>query len=228
MQVTRRKLLSSAIAAAALWVAAALTAQSTAAAFKVGMTRRTFIPPAPYHWRGDPKHVLVTMIWYPAAPDTHERPQRFRPPGRPFFNIGPTARNAPLAAAPEKLPLIVLSHGFGAKRAISPGSATRWRHTAIYTAAAVSHLGNNAIDGNTVPGATLWWLRARDLSTVIDGMLANPMFGPRIDKSQIGAAGGYTVIEIAGGITSRAHFRAACASPEADKQCAPPREFPRP
>ena len=34
---------------------------------------------------------------------------------------------------------------------------------------------------------TLWWQRAGDLSHVIDGMLASPRFGPRIDPERIGA-----------------------------------------
>jgi predicted dienelactone hydrolase len=81
-----------------------------------------------------------------------------------------------------------------------------------------------------VPGFALWWLRARDLSALIDGMLADPTFGPRLDPARIGAAGhslgGYSVIAIAGGITSLAHFREFCASSAADKTCRSPPEFP--
>jgi predicted dienelactone hydrolase len=39
--------------------------------------------------------------------------------------------------------------------------------------------------------------------------------------------GGYTMIAIAGGITSRAHFRESCASPDTDQGCGAP-EFPDP
>jgi predicted dienelactone hydrolase len=53
----------------------------------------------------------------------------------------------------------------------------------------------------TVQGFTLWWERAKDLSTVLDDVLADPDFGPHIDRRRIGAAGfslgGYTVIEFA-------------------------------
>ena len=81
-----------------------------------------------------------------------------------------------------------------------------------YIAVAVNHPGNNGAEGYTVLGFSTWWERARDLSTVIDAMLADPAFGSRIDARRIGAAGfslcGYTVIEIAGGITVPADFTA--------------------
>jgi predicted dienelactone hydrolase len=64
---------------------------------------------------------------------------------------------------------------------------------------------------------------------VIDGILADPTFRTRIDMERIGAAGfslgGYTMIAIAGGITSLVHFREFCASPAADGACQAPLEF---
>jgi len=48
----------------------------------------------------------------------------------------------------------------------------------------------------------LWWERARDLSAVIEDILADPTFTTPIDAERIGAAGfsqgGYTMIAIAG------------------------------
>jgi predicted dienelactone hydrolase len=204
-------------------------AESAPPAFEVGMTTRAFVPAAPYDWRGDPKHALVTTIWYPAAPGTQQKPTLLGPPGHPLFEGGEVAADAALAPSPARLPLIVLSHGTG-----GTAGNLAWLGTALasagYVAAAVNHPGNNAIDGYTVPGFAHWWLRARDLSAVIDGMLADPRFGPRIDPRHIGAAGfslgGYTVIAIAGGITSLAQFGEFCASPKADRMCSSPPEFP--
>jgi predicted dienelactone hydrolase len=183
----------------------------------------------PYDWRGDPKHVLTTTIWYPAEPTVEEKPLLLGAPGRALFDGGRVAINAALAPSPDKFPLIVLSHGTG-----GTAGNLAWLGMALasagYIAAAVNHPGNNAIDGYTVPGFTLWWLRARDLSAVIDGMLADPAFGPRIDSRRIGAAGhslgGYTVVTIAGGITSIKHFQEFCGSSNADTMCASPPEFP--
>ena len=110
-----------------------------------------------------------------------------------------------------------------------------WLGTALaahgYIAAAVDHPGNNALEPYTPQGFSLWWERARDLSQVIDKMLADPEFGGRIDSGRIAAAGfslgGYTMIEIAGGITDRAALREFCGSPAADGICKSPPEFPQ-
>jgi predicted dienelactone hydrolase len=122
----------------------------------------------------------------------------------------------------------VLSHGTG-----GTGGDLAWLGTALtqagYVAAAVNHPGNNAIDGYTVAGFTSWWERARDLSAVIDGLLVDPTFMTRIDAEQISAAGfslgGHTMVAVAGGISSLAHFREFCASPDADGACQAPPEF---
>jgi predicted dienelactone hydrolase len=224
-----RALIFAGFVAAMISIDYAHAAEPAPSAFKVGMTERAFVPTDPYDWRGDAKHALATVIWYPADQRAEEKPRLLGTPGRPLFDGGRVAANADLAPAPARFPLIVLSHGTG-----GTAGNLAWLGTALashgYIAAAVNHPGNNAIDGYTVPGFTLWWLRARDLSTVIDDMLADPTFGPRIDKRRIGAAGhslgGYTMIELAGGITSLRHFREFCSSPTADKMCIPPPEFP--
>jgi hypothetical protein len=33
---------------------------------KVGLMRKSFMPPEPYNWRGPKTHALITDIWYPA------------------------------------------------------------------------------------------------------------------------------------------------------------------
>jgi predicted dienelactone hydrolase len=72
----------------------------------------------------------------------------------------------------------------------------------------------------------LWWERATDQSEVLDGLLADPLLGKRIDTARIGAAGfslgGYTVLELAGARTDLQGFLNFCASPAADAICHPP------
>jgi len=196
--------------------------------FKAGVTRRLFVPAEPHEWRGDTKHALATTIWYPADAAAEEQPRVLGPPGNPLFESGHPAADAALASTPAQFPLIVLSHGIG-----GTAGSLAWLGTALaragYVAAAVNHPGNNAINGYTVEGFTLWWDRARDLSAIIDSMLAEPIFTARIDPNRIGAAGfslgGYTMIAIAGGITSRAHYREFCAPAQAEASCEAPPEF---
>jgi len=60
----------------------------------------------------------------------------------------------------------------------------------------------------------LWWERATDLSEVIDGMLADKEFGPRIDTSRVAAAGfsigGYAALAMAGAQTDISDATALC------------------
>jgi predicted dienelactone hydrolase len=190
--------------------------------FKVGVTTRDFTPAEPYDWRDARTHALRVTIWYPATPDAQEQPQWVGPPIVPFISAGSAARDAEPEAGPRR-PLILLSHGFG-----GTASDLAWLGTALaahgFIGAAVNHPGNNGLEDYTPAGYSLMWLRAIDLSAVIDALLADPTFGSRIDPARIGAAGhsfgGYTVIAIAGGLTDPTRLQAFCRSPRADALCA--------
>ena len=169
--------------------------------FKVGMTSRVFHPKAQRNWRGAEHQELRVTVWYPAAENAVETQQMIGAPDAPLFQAGKAAEHAAMAPAMDRWPLIVLSHGTGGS-----GMQLAWLGTALaragYIAAAVDHPGNNALEPYTAEGFVLWWERATDLSEVIDGMLADEEFGPKIDKSRIGAAGfsigGYTVLALGG------------------------------
>jgi predicted dienelactone hydrolase len=191
--------------------------------FKVGVTTRDFIPAEPYDWRGAQTYRLRAIIWYPAVASAREEPQWIGPRIVPFFS----ARSAALDAAPAvgaQRPLILLSHGAG-----GTASELAWLGTVLaahgFIAVAVNHPGNNAMEDYTVGGFSLWWLRAVDLSALIDALLADKTFGSRIDPARIGAAGhsagGYTAIAVAGGISDPARLQAFCRSAAADASCKP-------
>ena len=210
----------------ALWLillAAPNVACAADTVFKVGVTTRDFIPAEPYDWRGAKTHALRATIWYPAVAGAREVPQWVGPPVFSFFSAGSAARDAVPAAGPRR-PLILLSHGFG-----GTASDLAWLGAALAAhgsiAAAVNHPGNNGLEDYTVEGASLSWLRAIDLSAVIDALLDDKTIGNQIDPARIGAAGhsfgGYTVIAAAGGITDPARIQAFCRSPAADALCAP-------
>jgi predicted dienelactone hydrolase len=169
--------------------------------YKAGVTTRVFHPKAQRNWRGAGHQELRVTVWYPAAENAVETQQVIGPPDAPLLLAGRAAEHGPMAPALEKWPLILLSHGSG-------GSAMQmaWLGTALaragFIAAAVNHPGNNALEPYTAEGFLLWWERTTDLSEVLDGMLADPEFGPAIDAQRVGAAGfsigGYTVLALAG------------------------------
>jgi predicted dienelactone hydrolase len=159
-----------------------------------------------------------------AAANAREEPQWIGPPIVPFVSAGSAARDVAPAAGPRR-PLILLSHGSGGM-----ASLLAWLGTGLaahgFIAVAVNHPGNNALEDYTVEGFSLWWLRAVDLSAVIDALLDDQTFGSQIDPANIGVAGhslgGYTVIAIAGGVTEPARLQTFCRSPAADALCKPP------
>jgi predicted dienelactone hydrolase len=206
-----------------------LAAASKPTIYKVGVRNRQFAPSEAYEWRGAKTHALITDIWYPADPASSEQMQWIGSPDNPFAKAGKAALNAPILPGSEKFPLILLSHGIGGSSAMMA-----WLGSALashgYIAAAVNHPGNNALEDYTIPGAVFWSQRAHDLSAILDLLLADPTFGPRIDPKRVGAAGfslgGLTVIELAGGIAEFSRYQDFCMSPKADGMCTDTIEYP--
>jgi len=180
---------------------------------RVGVTAKAFHPTQPRNWRGAEKKELDCTVWYPAIDTAVETRQFIGAPDAPQFEAGMAMPHAEFAPSLDGFPLILLSHGTG-------GSAEQmaWLGTALaragYIAVAVNHPGNNAHGAYTPEGFALWWERATDLSEVLDGMLADEAFGPRIDKTRVAAAGfsigGYTVLELAGAQTDLSEFFNLC------------------
>jgi predicted dienelactone hydrolase len=193
-------------------------------AFKIGVISRQIAPPEPYEWRGAATHALDTVIWYPADPSVAPiTPPISRSGGPAIFETEGAIADAALAPAPARFPVILLSHGDGGTAQslswLAAGLAARG-----YIVAGVNHPGNSALEPKTVQGSTLWSQRARDLSGVLDDLLADAQFVRRLDPKRVGAAGfslgGYSVIALAGGITAPAVFGIPC------RGCTPPPEFP--
>ncbi len=194
----------------------------------VGMQRLSLEDPERLAWDGDRHRPLATFVWYP-APDGTAMAEVVVPAQRPVFFGGHAARNAPLAEG-GPYPLVLLSHGTG-------GSAFQmmWLGRALaargYITAAVDHHGNTAAEeAFDARGFRMPWLRAQDLSAVLDQLLSHDTFGPRIDPDRIAAAGfslgGYTAMTLAGARSDLARFEAFCAGPDRDRTCDAQAEYP--
>lgn len=218
-------------ARAAVVLVAALSSRPAVAggpdapAFKVGMTTRKVTPAGSFDWRGSRERTLKVTVWYPAQNGAKETPIAV-PAADPLWQAGTAALDAAPAARRGGYPLVLLSHGTG-----GAGVQLAWLATALaqrgFVAAAVNHPGNSYEDVTTLEGFILRWQRARDLSAVLDGLLADPGLGGLIDAKRVGAAGhslgGFTVIELAGGRTDLEGFFRHCAAHRAS--CTPPPEY---
>jgi predicted dienelactone hydrolase len=207
----------------------AVRSETSEGGFKVGVAARRIVPPEPYDWRGAATHALRVTLWYPADARAQVEPQRIgAPDAPPIFEAGEAAANAEMAQSPAAFPLVILSHGTG-----GTAQSMAWLGNALaahgYVVAGVNHPGNNALEAYTVQGFILWWKRAQDVTAVIDALLVDPAFGPRIDRRRIGAAGfslgGYTMVALAGGVTSMAQFEESCRRSPDEGSCRPPPEF---
>lgn len=189
----------------------------------VGRSFVPFVDEERRAWLGTEGRPLRTTVWYPAVAEARESEWRIG-----VFRAGRTAPDADMIDSPSQLPLVVMSHGTGGAAAQLSWLAEHLASNG-YLVAAVNHHGNTAAEETYLPqGFVLWWERARDLSVVIDKLLADSRFGHRIDVSRIGVAGfslgGYTVLTTAGARTDRNQWQRYCADEPADPGCNLPPE----
>ena len=134
---------------------------------------------------------LVTALWYPSQKS-----------GRTA--VGPFTMEASRGAAvgAGRYGVLLLSHGTGGGRLNHRGTAIRLAEGG-YIVVAPEHAGDSWRDERHSGTAANWIRRPRQLSAVLDRLLDDTEFGPRIDAARIGAvghsAGGYSVLALIGG-----------------------------
>jgi predicted dienelactone hydrolase len=208
-----------------------LLAVPATAQTQVGMVTRDYTDGNRKNWQATGPRPLRTAVWYLATDATGKAETIFGgPPDREVFAPVTVMGGAEISNTKQKYPLVLLSHGTGGS-SVQMMWLGHYLASRGYIAAAVNHHGNTAAERHpAAQGFLLYWERARDLSAVLDRLLADPLFGPRIDRQRIGAAGfslgGYTVISIAGGQFSPGQFEAFCQSRQRDFTCRPQPEFP--
>lgn len=159
---------------------------------------------------------LNAVVWYPSGEGGKTEIVGENPA---FLGI-PVIRGA----SPEggALPLVVLSHGYG-------GS---WRNLSWlagelvakgYVVAATDHPGTTTFDRSKVEAAKLWE-RPRDLSRLVDAVLADKELGSHIDGKRIAAIGhslgGWTVAALAGARVDAERYAADCEANTSPRVCA--------
>ena len=158
---------------------------------------------------------LHVAIWYPSGTS---QAAGIVGENRVFQGIG-AVRNAEPTSG--KHALVVLSHGYG-------GS---WRNLNWlagelagqgYIVAAPDHPGTTTFNKAPEQAAALWE-RPRDLSRVIDALVADPGLAGPVDTGRIAAIGhslgGWTVAALAGARFDKARFDADCTMNTSPRAC---------
>lgn len=135
---------------------------------------------------------MTVALFYPTAAPARALSMG---PWQPVVAPGAAVAEAPLKG------LILLSHGTSGTEMNHHNLATRLARDG-YLVAAVRHPGDNWQDRSLVTSGRYFSERPRQLSRVLDALLASPEWGARIPAERIGAvghsAGGYTVLALAG------------------------------
>lgn len=149
---------------------------------------------------------LNTRLWYPsklaAGASLHN--------SNALFYGFSAIENAD--ASDDLMPLIVLSHGSGGNLGNQAWLATALAQQGALVVAA-NHPGSTSRDSAPQSNIQVWH-RPVDISFLIDSVLDDDVWGPRVDASRIAAVGhslgGYTVLGVGGGVISIDAFQEYC------------------
>lgn len=155
-----------------------------------------------------PNEKIDVALWYPTAALAREQ------------SLGPftmtVALDAPFSSTESTArPLIMLSHGTGGNNLTHHELAAALARTG-YIVAALTHPGDNFRDRSMVGSPKYFSERPRQVSRVIDALLSDATWKPRIDAARIGflghSAGGFTGLALAGATPSIAATIRHCAA----------------
>ncbi|MBH0237922.1 alpha/beta hydrolase family protein [Methylobrevis albus] len=149
---------------------------------------------------------VAASVWYPVGTPTYGG----------LVGDNPVFRGTPafVGAAPAegRFPLLVVSHGSGGNM-----DNLGWLSSALalrgVMVLAVNHPGSTSGDSSPRRSIDLA-ARARDLTAALDALLADPAFGPRVDRDRIAvlgfSLGGSTALQLAGARLDRGRYRDYC------------------
>jgi predicted dienelactone hydrolase len=190
------------------WLPALLAAATSALAAQVGWTQLELPGPTPR----SPGTVVV--LYYPTQAKARDIP------------MGPFTPHVAPQAAPEPgiRGLVLVSHGLGGSE-LGHSRIAEALAANGYLVAALRHPGDNWQDSTLITQTPELYFRERprQVSRVIDALLADPAWKDRIPRDAKGpkiaafghSAGGYTVVALAGGEPDMARLAQHCQGEEA-------------
>lgn len=153
---------------------------------------------------------MTVALFYPTTVAARVIPMG---PWQPLVSPGAPPSDAPLKG------LILISHGTSGTELNHHNLGTRLARDG-YLVAAVRHPGDNWQDRSLILSGRYFSERPRQLSRVLDALMASPEWGARIPVERIGAvghsAGGYGVLALAGGQAEPGRAAKHCAAVQDD------------
>ncbi|MDY0884704.1 alpha/beta hydrolase family protein [Dongia soli] len=182
--------------------------------YRIGLRKGRLEDKGRPSWTGDGPRPISWLAWYPARDDAEERAVA---PRASWFVTGPVAADADLSDAQTRYPVVMLSHGTGGT-AWSMEWLGRRLASRGFVAVAANHHGNSAVQPYRAEGFLSLWERARDLTVLLDDLLAQPCdgagrgaFAGRLDPARCYAAGfsagAYTVMLLTGAVTLASQYQ---------------------
>lgn len=155
---------------------------------------------------------IEVVLWYPT-----------RAPSRSIDAVSVQFDAAPNAPVKEnKHPLVLVSHGTGGMN-LGHYPLTVALARAGFIVASMTHPGDNFRDRSLIADKRYFSERPRQISHVLNALLADKQWGPLIDSERIGAlghsAGAYAVAALVGGEPDRPRLAAHCQTVNDDPAC---------
>ena len=153
--------------------------QTLAVAALLGLAGQAGAQQAGYRTLTVPGEAPISVaLFYPTAATARALPMG---PWQPVVAPGAPAGQAPLKG------LVLISHGTGGSEVGHHHLATRLARDG-YLVAALRHPGDNWQDRSMITSGHYFGERPRQVSRVLDALLASPEWGARIPVERIGAA----------------------------------------
>lgn len=155
---------------------------------------------------------IEATVWYPSRDAEAAR------------SFGPYRASVALGGAPAdgRYPLVLVSHGTGGA-ALNQHRQAEALARRGFIVAGLTHPGDNFQDRSMVADQRYFFERPRQVTRVLDALLAHPEWQHRIDPRRVGAmghsAGGYTVAALIGGTPDPARMAQHCERTADDPVC---------
>lgn len=180
----------------------AISMVATASDFKAGLRNLS----VPYYGSQ-----IEVQLWFPTT--AKETVQNFGPYA-PSVALGASLAEAQGGvAARGRFPLVLVSHGTGGNGMLHHLQAEALAR-AGFVVVSFTHPGDNFQDRSLIADKRYFVERPRQLSRVLDAVLASPEWGDQVDARRIGvighSAGGYTVAALMGAVPDITRLMAHC------------------